>query len=321
MRERQEIQVDFGDVVKHEARLKLWLPALKELKDELGKHLKYFTLPGPKAYDVIKWKNSNLIRFDGRGYPDVCFCEMDHDNYINAKRILGKTRGIKAKFEKVIRERQNPKYKAFWDFFPYDVYNLDFCGTWFENEEPLSDTFRSIIKLVNHHVSRRNFTKFLLFLTIRIDKGRTNPRVIEDLKNNLELNSRNSRFLNKVNALIAGNIAQFIERNFHRFILVSLPKLIAFKFIPQTKRFAGTIESIGRGYYLRNRRYHIGKFVFLVGKKRTSLRINPSWYENCVCESLEVGNIIEIVKETIPHSTKRDLVLLKNEIARIESYG
>lgn len=73
MNGRKEVRRDFGDAIKHEARLKLWLPELKALRNSLGRYLKYFTLPGPKAYDVIKWKNEDLIRFDGKGFPDVCF--------------------------------------------------------------------------------------------------------------------------------------------------------------------------------------------------------------------------------------------------------
>jgi hypothetical protein len=317
---RKEIHTDFGDDVKHEARLKLWLPALKNLRDELGRHLRYFTLPGPKAYDVIKWKIEDLVKYDGRGFTDVCFCDINHENFVNAKRLLGYTHGIEAKFEDIIQNYKDPKYGAFWDLFPYDVYNLDFCGTCFEGKEPLSKTFKSIIKLVNSHVKKKKFNRFLLFLTIRIDRNKTNNRVIKDLKSNLESNSRNNRFSNKIYKIAGKDIEEFINKHFYLFMLISIPKLIAYKLIPQTIKFSGKIENIKGAYYARNNRYYIGKFVFLIGKEKTSLKINPAWYEQCIDKTLDFGNIIEISPAKISSHTKNDLKELKKEIASIEKY-
>jgi len=309
--------IDFGDPLKHEARLKLWLPIMRELKNMLGRKLKYFTLPGPKAYDVIKWKKEGLLEFDGRGFPEVCFCEMDPNNYINAKRILGNTGGIKGRFENIIQNRRDPRYKAFWELFPYDVYNLDFCGTWFEDEEPLSQTFVSIINLINAHVRCRKFNKFIVFLTIRIDKRRTNKQVIDDLKDNLQDNLSQQIFQG---ILSIDDLATFIKNRFHAFMLISIPKLLAFKMIPQTRRLSGRITKLTRGYYPRNR-YHIGKFVLVIDKERTDLRHNPDWYKQIVRESFELTHIIKIARNTIAEETQRDLQALREEIKRIERYG
>lgn len=319
MNRRARIQQDFGDVLKHEARLKLWLPPLKDLKNESERYLKYFTLPGPMAYDIIRWQMENLVEYDGRGFPRVCFCEMDENNFANAKRILGNTRGIKARFENIIRNPKNPEYKAFWDLFPYDVYNLDFCGTWFEREELLSETFVSIIKLVNYHISKRNSGRFLLFVTIRIDKDRTNPQVVKDLESNLMSNRQNSDFSIKIDELINSNVKRFIEKYFYKFILISIPKLISFKLIPQTRRLSGKVEGIRRAYYPRDS-FYIGKFVFSIKKEKTTLKVNPPWYKKCVDESLDLENILKIAQYEVPNSTKDDLDKLKNKIRRIESY-
>jgi len=312
-----EICRDFGDPLKHEARLKLWFPVLKDFQKRLGRKLKYFTLPGPKAYDVIKWKEEGLLKFDGRGFPEVCFCEIDPNNYINAKRILGNTRGIKGKFEDVIQNRKNPKYKAFWELFPYDVYNLDFCGTWFEGEEPFSETFISIIKLINTHVSRKKFSKFILLLTIRIDKTRINLQVISDLRNNLQENLSRPEF-SKLSCV--RDVDNFIRSNFPEFILISIPKLLASKIIPQTLRFSGKITGLKRAYYPRNKRFYIGKFVLIIDREKTSLRRNPKWYKEIVSESLNFENILKIKEDIIPEETKKDLRSLKQEIKRIENY-
>jgi len=312
----REIQRDFGDILKHEARLKLWLPALRELKEILGRKLKYFTLPGPKAYDVIKWKEEELLEFDGRGFPEVCFCEKDPNNYTNAKRILGNTRGIKGRFEDIIQNRRDSKYKPFWELFPYDVYNLDFCGSWFEDEEPLSQTFISIINLINVHVAKRKSNRFIIFLTIRIDRSRINPRVIDDLKNNLQDNLSRPEFSD---VCTIDNIENFIKAKFHDFILISIPKLLAFKIIPQTRRFSGKITKLKRGYYSRNN-YHIGKFVLAIDKEKTDLRQYPDWYNQIVRESLDLRHIIKITRDTISEQTPRDLHTLKEVIKRIEGY-
>jgi hypothetical protein len=319
MNRSAEIQQDFGDLVKHEARLKLWLPPLKKLKGNLGRYLKYFTLPGPKAYDVIKWRKAGLIEFDGRGFPDVCFCDMDDNNFANAKRVLGNTRGIKAKFEDIILNPRDPKYKAFWDFFPYDVYNLDFCGTWFEDEEPLSETFRSIIELVNTHIRKRG-DKFLLFLTIRIDRNKTNTIVINDLKSNLESNRGNPELLPKINIICGNDTDRFIIDYFHKFMLISIPKLIAFKIIPQTKKLSGKIEKMMRAYYCRGR-YYIGKFVFFIRKERTTLKINPDWYKQFVSKCFNSESILKIYRDRISIKTKDDLKNLKETIKKLENYG
>lgn len=318
MNGEKEVYRDFGDIIKHESRLRLWLPALIKLKNSLGRELKYFTLPGPKAYDVIRWKTEGIVKHDGKGFPDICFCEYEEANFINAKRILGNTRGIKAKFEDVILAPDSKsKYRAFWDLFPYDAYNLDFCGTWFESEEPLSQTFRSIIELINAHV--RKGSDFLLFLTIRIDKNKTNITVINDLKDNLESNRRVPELLSKIQVICGNDINQFIKRNFNTFILISIPKLIAFKIIPQTKKLSGKIEDGVQAYYSRGR-YYIGKFVFLINKEKTTLRINPPWYTDFVSKCFDLENIVNFGDYRISKHTKDDLIKLKREIKSIEGY-
>lgn len=318
---RVEVSQDFGDILKHEARLKLWLPVLRELKNSSERYLKYFTLPGPRAYDVIRWQIDGLIQNDGKGFPEVCFCEIDQDNYAKAKLILGNTRGIKASFEDIIRKGPgDQRYKAFWDLFPFDVYNLDFCGTWFEGDEPLSKTFTSIIKLINYHISIRTSGNFLLFLTIRIDSRRTNSQVIRDLKHNLETNRKITWFSERINSLVGSDINKFITKFFHRFILVSIPKLISSRLIPQTKKFYGKVIDIKRGYYPRDG-YYIGKFVFLIEKDRTTLKTNPPWYTKCVNESLDLTNVLEITKDNVSEDTIEDLNKLKEEIKRIENYA
>jgi hypothetical protein len=324
MSERSNTRRDFGDIEKHEARLKLWLPALRDFKNSLGRQLKYFTLPGEKAYDVIRWKREGLIKFDGRGFPDVCYCDSIPDNFLSAKRILGNTVGIMDRFENVIKGKNEDKYKPFWEKFPYDVYNLDFCGTCFEPNQPLlNETFSSIIRLINDHVSKRNSNKFLLFLTIRIDEKRTHKNVISDLKSNLETNREYPDFTNLIDKITGGDIPSFIQQRFCDFILTGLPKAFASKIRPQRQKMSGKIENLYRACYLRSIKkgnYYIGKFVFFIGKEEYNLKITPPWYRNTVIKSLKLENIIRINESQIQNDTKQDLIELENEIKRIEGY-
>jgi hypothetical protein len=318
MIQKKEIYIDFGDIVKHEARLKLWLPALRELRHQLRRPLKYFTLSGPHAYDVILWEQQNLLEYDGRGYPKVRFCEMDAHAYADAKRILGNTVGIQAQFEEIINSSpKTGEFKAFWDLFPYDVYNLDFCGTWFEKEEPVSDTFDAIINLINRHIGRRNSQQFLLFLTIRIDRNRMNREVISDLKENIRHNSNNTKFADIVSRVTQNDIDGFFMRNFDRFILISIPKLIGFKLLQSTRRRSANIIQLKRALYPR-KGYKIGKFVFKIGKQPTNYMVCPPWYQKCVETSFKRSDVLHIYKRDIPESTKTDLQNLKSVISRRE---
>jgi len=327
MSEKSNIQSDFmGDLKKHEARLKLWLPALQDLRNKLGRPLRYFTFPGEKAYDVIAWKQKGLIEFNERGFPNVCFCEMKPEYFANATRILKNTIGVPAKFEDVINNRQDSKYKPFWVKFPYDVYNLDFCGTCFESNRPLlNKTFLSIIRLINAHISKNGSGKFLLLLTVRIDKNYTNEDFIKNLVKNLESNRKDSDFSLLINGLVKDEISNFIEERFCDFIMTGLPKILASKIRSQTRETSGRIEDLYRAYYKRRDRennydYFIGKFVFLIDKEATSFESSPSWYRNVVVKSLDLVNIMKINESNISNGTQQDLDELKREIRDRENY-
>jgi len=306
----REITRDFGDVIKHEARLKLWFPVLKRLHSKLKRPLKYFTLAGPKAYDVVLWELKGLLRFDGRGYPDVCFCESRPNNFANAKRLLGNTRGILGKFEDVILKPCEERNKPFWDLFPYDAYNLDFCGTWFERDQPpVSETFKAIEGLIRRHIRLRKFSPFLLFLTIKIDKDMMNPEVIEAFKENINANLRRMDFHECLIKIVGSDIEDFIQSRFEDFVMISVPKVVGFRLISGR----GKITDLNRCIYSRNG-YSIGKFVLIIEKEREALTINPSWYIDFVRKSADIQSILRIERLQIPSETLEDLKRLKEVI-------
>ena len=316
MNELQEVSRDFGDVVKHEARLKLWLPPLQDLYRELQRPIKYFTLPGSKAYDVVLWEINQLVRHDGKGYPDVCFCDCEHNSFANAKRILGNTRGLLARFEDVVLGGKDKRYAAFLDLFPYDVYNLDFCGTCFERcQPPVSNTFRALSTLIEKHIARRAFTPFLLLLTVRIDRGRMNQDVVQDFKDNIETNLNTQTVSESLTQLIEGNLDSFVSNRFENFIMLSIPKLLGFRLVSSYSK--ARISQVRRCLYARSG-FHIGKFVFRIEKEKPGLSISPPWYRDFVQQSADMGDILRIEALQISPDTAEDLKRLRATVAKRE---
>ena len=320
---RADIRRNFGDLLKHEARLKLWLPSLIQLRNSLERPLKYFTLSGPKAYDVIRWKQEDLIDFDGRKYPGVCFCDYDEENYSNARGILNNTNGINAEFENIMLcENREQEYEAFWELFPYDVYNLDFCGTCFERDgKPVSDTFLSITELIDSHIRSRGSEKCLVFLTIKIDRGRTNEGVLADLERILRNNIQDQEIGARIVQATGRDVDAFIRDSFHYFMLSTVPKLLASRVVQQVDRtLTGRLGELSRAYYSRNG-YYIGKFVFSVGRENITsvMPLRSSWYTDLVYSAFDMVPINNIRMDRISRNTEQDFEKLKAEIDRIES--
>jgi len=86
---------DFKGLIKHTARHLLWLPEARSLRTEKNRFLKYFTLPGRWAWDVLFFEQNNIIERGERGYPGVRFCDNNVKSYTDAKRLLGNTIGKK----------------------------------------------------------------------------------------------------------------------------------------------------------------------------------------------------------------------------------
>jgi hypothetical protein len=316
MRKPKEVIRDFSDGVKHEARLKLWLPCLEQLHNDLGRQLKYFTLPGPRAFDVVLWDMKGLLGSDGKGYPGVCFCESNPEHFAKAKSILGNTRGILGNFEEVILSPDRKKYEAFEAGFPYDVYNLDFCGTCFgkEGDPPVSKTFEAITKLIGRHANKHNPQPFLLFVTVKIDRAEMNHQVVEEFKcnilNNVLLDSSGS-----LGNLVGGNVETFASNNFEMFIMVSVPKSVAHQLVGARSRVI--VKELRRCVYSRGS-YQIGKFVMRMDRGKPSLVQFPSWYRDVVQSVSRADNIIKVVPSSVSEDTTNDLAGLLAKLADME---
>ena len=304
---------EFGGVIKHAARHRLWLPDALSLKNQRGRFLKYFTLPGKWAYDVFFMEQNGIIARTPRGFPDVRFCDYSPNCYATAKWLLGNTVGIQSKFETAVLHNR----REFWDGFPYDVYNLDFCGTCFPDEQPpFSDTFQAITEIIQRHVRARYFP-FLIFLTMKALPEETNAQARLELMENIEANRADPAFKEAFAAAIP-NTAEFAERNFCDFIVISIPKLLCF-----LARDRCNVEVRHRAKYRRDARdgsgYFIVKFVLRFdARPQRSLRIKNTNYIENILKIVQLDGIITIDNRSVTNDIRKSLAKIK---AHLEESG
>ena len=302
-----EAYLEFGDPIKHAARCLLWLPEAQALKTQKRRFLKYFTLPGKYAYDIFFFEKNEIVQKHTRGFPDVRFCDNNDQAYSTAKRLLGNTVGKKGNFEKLVLNNE----KEFWDGFPYDLYNLDFTGTCFPDDQPpFSDTFVAIKQIIEHHVSENCFP-FVVFLTMKALASETKDEAKEELKENIETNRSNANFTQQINNLIP-NIESFIDTRFEDFIIISIPKIVC-----HLAQVHCNIETRKRAKYPRsNNAYFIVKFVFRFTRRRLrSLRINNPTYINNVLSIIKLDNVKTIDNSCLNNEIRTSLIELKQHIS------
>lgn len=303
---------DFGGLIKHTARYILWLPEAKALRQEENRFLKYFTLPGKWAWDIFFLEKEGIIQRDTRGFSGVRFCDNNSKSYSDAKRLLGNTVGKKENFEKLVLEKQ----REFWDGFPYDIYNLDFCGTCFpDNQPPFSETFQAIEKIIEKHVEGNHFP-FVIFLTMKAFDGETNPQAKEQLIQNIETNRANTSFAQQL-ATVIPDTQNFVAQSFTDFIVISVPKIICHL----AERHCD-LEVRSRAKYLRSNaaigNFFITKFVFKFSRRRQShLAVINQNYINNVLNIMRLDNVIAIDNASITQDIRRSSDELKQYIEQM----
>ncbi len=296
-----DIYPDFSGLIKHTARVSLWLPEAQLLKAERNRFLKYFTLPGKWAFDIFFFEIKEIIKKDRRGFPGVRFCDNNSKSYSEAKKLLGSTIGKKENFEKLVLEDA----QEFWEGFPYDIYNLDFSGTCFPNDQPpFSETFKAIDKIILEHFSK-NYFPFIIFLTIKAMESETSPEAKRELKENIDINRRNANFKQQINSLIP-DTDTFVTNNFVDFIIISIPKVICYFVKNQCD-----LEIRDRAKYARpndrNVDYYITKFVFKFTRRhhRRTLSVQNENYINNVLNIICLDNVKLINQSSITESIKQ----------------
>jgi hypothetical protein len=247
-----------------------WLPVAQARNQMLARPLRYFTLPGEEALDILFFHGQGLLQKTNRGFPDIGICEVDSDILAEAMqklKFVGRQRC--GKFEDVAKESD------FLEWFNYDVVNLDFTSVPFpDGESPFEGTWGAIEKVVESQARHRQ--PFDLFLTFRGDISGTNQaalqELLENLRKNLDNRSRRDALQRRIGHL---DINRLLQQNYPEFLLVALPKLVVG--LAVNNNFA--CPTTTSYYYARTgdegTTYKIIKFVFSVdlpaqGKKSLS---------------------------------------------------
>ena len=284
---------DFTDPLKHVVRCSFWLPEAESLKQEKGEFLKYFTLPGKFALDILHFGEKGILKKINRGYPGVRFCDNNPGNYTEAVKRLGQTIGMMKNFESVVLDNE----PNFWEGFPYDIYNLDFCGTCFpDSQAPFSDTLKSIKKIIKKHSDEESFP-FLIFFTMKSLKSETHHQTISELKDNITLNRQNENFTSQIDQTIP-DLNNFVNNEFDKFIIISIPKLIC-----HFSKEDCDVEIKARLKYKRTnslgQEYFITKFIFKFTKRLPTVSINNENYNSNILWLMNLEDVKEITDADI----------------------
>jgi len=215
-----EVRRSYKDAKKHFVRVNGWIPAARSRLRKNRRHaLRYFTLCGENALDVLHLKREKLLLHDGRGYPELVFCEQDESIYTSIDRLLRHyKRGFLCALEDITSQ---PQYD---EVFPFDVINLDLTRSCFPRREPpTSSTMKTISKMIQ----LQRGTDFDLFVTFRAERTVENTDAINILLRNMEKNLRENPDLRKEFLNAAGSEpAALLRQDYIRFILKAFPKLI-----------------------------------------------------------------------------------------------
>lgn len=213
-----EISQHFRDAKKHYVRKYGWVEAVRNRLKKSKKRLRYFTLCGSEAIDIFLFEKEGFIEYDGKGYPDVCFCEHDYSTFVKARERLGRTVSWRRDLEYLVKDN------TFRKAIPFDVINLDYTSNCFPiNEEPFSNTLqtiKTIIQLQSNH-------SFTLFITFRAQASIENRQAIDELKMNMRTNferyTKTKELYKKRTSLSLDELA---NNSYPEFLLLALPKII-----------------------------------------------------------------------------------------------
>jgi hypothetical protein len=230
---QREYKREYTDPIKHFVRKHGWVPAardrLQQVREEGREYLKYFTLCAEKAIDVHLFGIvENLVEYDGRRYPRVVFCEYHAETYELIAAALGGTRGFLAEFESLVLDQDRQISKDFYLELPFDIYNLDFTSWCFpKGDPPFSRTLDAIVTLIQALGSPQYQQGFDMFLTFRAQRSEENEDAISQLKGNVRDNRKQyDWFSHAFLERYGGDIGPLLNRRYHDFLLLTLPKLL-----------------------------------------------------------------------------------------------
>ena len=258
------------DKLKHYVRMKGWCPAcqwraervqwqIRSRGDCRRTPLKYFTLCASKAIDVFMLERAGLLaRSSSTGRHDhVFFCEQDLEEYakiielIGTNGFLGPLEGIilfeddddtkgrslddNKRVERLVRRKLKLKeqHEKLVSAFPFDVVNLDVCGTIFPPGKgrisPMIAALRRILdwQLRQDEHDGHACHGFTLLLTSSLDNGPVDRSAMEDLLNRMKQNLKYGEFRDAFEERWKHTEPDALfEQDFPSFFCLALPKVL-----------------------------------------------------------------------------------------------
>ena len=253
------------DVVKHYVRRHAWLPAARSQRDATrgaGRQVTYLTFCAAQALDVFLFLKEGILTRDPETdvVSNAYFCEQKSDIFQEISELIGPhdqgflgnfqemilfaddevTRGRRyddrhERYESEMRKRLDIKqrHERFRNAMPFDIINLDICGTMFP---PAGGVHSPMIKSIDTLLRWQadccdmddRFRSFTLFLTTHIEAGRVNEQAFRELVAMVENNGR--AYAGYADGLQArfgrAEVSEIARQDFNAFYCLALPKAI-----------------------------------------------------------------------------------------------
>lgn len=253
------------DVVKHYVRRQAWLPAAidqAESTRDSGREPKYLTFCAAEAIDIFLFLKEGVLTRDPNtdSVLNTYFCEKDPLVFSEISQKVGPheqgffgdfedmilfeddedTRGldfddIHSRYSRDLRRRLSTKarHQRFRSAVPFDVMNLDVCGTFFPPRSGvLSPMLQSIRRLLDWQTESAKedtrFDSFTLFLTSHVECGKVNDEAMNDLVTMIETNQATYAGFSQALERRFGTIDPHIiaSNDFVGFYCIALPKVV-----------------------------------------------------------------------------------------------
>lgn len=253
------------DVEKHYVRRQAWLPAAMEQVEAsraAGRDPNYLTFCAAEAIDVFLFLREGVIQRDPLTdvVVDTYFCEKKDEQFNRISQLLGahdqgflgdfvdmilfeddeETRNAdlsdpSRRYSRDLRKRLATKerHQRFRAALPFDMMNLDICGTFFPPQGGVqSPMLRSIKTLLDWQTqcaeNDDEFESFTLFLTAHVEGGKQNEDAMNELVTMMENNAATYAGFARAmhDRLGTSDSTQAVEEAFEDFYCVALPKVI-----------------------------------------------------------------------------------------------
>lgn len=266
--ENSASRIDYDkDILKHSVRIMGWLPACAYRFNRISREnrpLKYFTFCASNAIDVFMLEREGIIQRNTKTdhLDGVYYCEEDPDEFRKIAELVGsEAQGFLDRFDNLacFQESRATRGKSFYDndaeffeerlrrklrtkenhrrfraAFPFDVINLDVCGTIFPPKaqnivSPMMQSIRNILQWQKGPDQKGNqCNAFTLFLTSHVHPAELNEDAVNELVTSFNTNLSSYIQFNAafVNRYPFGDAEQFANGNFSEFFSLALPKII-----------------------------------------------------------------------------------------------